>query len=230
MSGEYRLRITVRNNLILRAIDALGFSTVAAFCRQYGLKDTAVSLLVSMRKPPINQSGEFCAEAKELMEALGAAPSDLWTDKQLTMRLDRNSGERVVDEGAIEYLLESNVSAMTLPSPEDDLAERQGGRLVEAMLSTLTPKEASVIRLRNGLGCDEHTREEIAEQFDVTRARIGQIEAKALRKLRHPAMSIAHSIVAGKPLSKIDAMDMHHIAIAADLNDMVKKLKKGMTA
>jgi len=52
---------------------------------------------------------------------------------------------------------------------------------------TLSPKEEKVIRLRFGIGCErEHTLEEIGQEFDVTRERIRQIEAKALRQLRAP--------------------------------------------
>ncbi|MFB3820131.1 MAG: RNA polymerase sigma factor RpoD [Candidatus Methylomirabilales bacterium] len=60
----------------------------------------------------------------------------------------------------------------------------------EEVLKTLTPREEKVLRLRFGIGdgCD-HTLEEVGQQFDVTRERIRQIEAKALRKLRHPTRS-----------------------------------------
>ena len=53
------------------------------------------------------------------------------------------------------------------------------------ILSTLTPREAKVLRMRFGIGMNtDHTLEEVGKQFDVTRERIRQIEAKALRKLR----------------------------------------------
>jgi RNA polymerase primary sigma factor len=60
----------------------------------------------------------------------------------------------------------------------------------EEVLKSLTPREEKVLRLRFGIGdgCD-HTLEEVGQQFDVTRERIRQIEAKALRKLRHPTRS-----------------------------------------
>ena len=58
------------------------------------------------------------------------------------------------------------------------------------ILATLTPREAKVLRMRFGIGMNtDHTLEEVGKQFDVTRERIRQIEAKALRKLRHPARS-----------------------------------------
>ena len=58
------------------------------------------------------------------------------------------------------------------------------------MLDTLTPREAKVLRMRFGIEMNtDHTLEEVGKQFDVTRERIRQIEAKALRKLRHPSRS-----------------------------------------
>jgi len=56
------------------------------------------------------------------------------------------------------------------------------------VLDTLTPREAKVLRMRFGIEMStDHTLEEVGKQFDVTRERIRQIEAKALRKLRHPS-------------------------------------------
>jgi RNA polymerase primary sigma factor len=58
------------------------------------------------------------------------------------------------------------------------------------ILETLTQREAKVLRMRFGIGMNtDHTLEEVGKQFDVTRERIRQIEAKALRKLRHPSRS-----------------------------------------
>jgi len=58
------------------------------------------------------------------------------------------------------------------------------------ILDSLTPREAKVLRMRFGIEMNtDHTLEEVGKQFDVTRERIRQIEAKALRKLRHPSRS-----------------------------------------
>jgi RNA polymerase primary sigma factor len=60
----------------------------------------------------------------------------------------------------------------------------------EQVLETLTEREQKILKLRFGLGDGrDHTLEEVGQQFDVTRERIRQIEAKALRKLRHPTRS-----------------------------------------
>jgi RNA polymerase primary sigma factor len=67
------------------------------------------------------------------------------------------------------------------------------GNLREAttrVLSSLTPREERVLRMRFGIGMNtDHTLEEVGQQFSVTRERIRQIEAKALRKLKHPTRS-----------------------------------------
>jgi RNA polymerase primary sigma factor len=58
------------------------------------------------------------------------------------------------------------------------------------VLSSLTPREERVLRMRFGIGMNtDHTLEEVGQQFSVTRERIRQIEAKALRKLKHPSRS-----------------------------------------
>ena len=73
-------------------------------------------------------------------------------------------------------------------SPQDSADLEGMGETVREMLSTLTPREAKVLRMRFGLDMNtDHTLEEVGKQFDVTRERIRQIEAKALRKLRHPS-------------------------------------------
>ena len=68
--------------------------------------------------------------------------------------------------------------------------EAASGGLRIGVLDTLTPREAKVLRMRFGIEMNtDHTLEEVGKQFDVTRERIRQIEAKALRKLRHPSRS-----------------------------------------
>jgi RNA polymerase primary sigma factor len=62
--------------------------------------------------------------------------------------------------------------------------------VTKEVLDSLTPREAKVLRMRFGIEMStDHTLEEVGKQFDVTRERIRQIEAKALRKLRHPSRS-----------------------------------------
>lgn len=74
--------------------------------------------------------------------------------------------------------------------PADEFtAESSLREKLEAVLETLSPKEKDILRLRFGLGCEEHTLEQVGEKYAVTRERIRQIEAKALIKLRDPRRS-----------------------------------------
>ncbi len=76
------------------------------------------------------------------------------------------------------------------PAPQDSAAHTLLREQLEEVMNTLTPREAMVLKLRFGLEDGKaRTLEEVGKQFDVTRERIRQIEAKALRKLRHPSRS-----------------------------------------
>jgi len=89
---------------------------------------------------------------------------------------DSHLGDFIEDKGAV--------------SPLEAVISRNLMQQTEDVLMTLTPREENVLRLRFGIGdgCD-HTLEEVGQRFEVTRERIRQIEAKALRKLRHPTRS-----------------------------------------
>ena len=78
----------------------------------------------------------------------------------------------------------------TVHSPVDSATAQGLKETTHAVLAGLTPREAKVLRMRFGIDMNtDHTLEEVGKQFDVTRERIRQIEAKALRKLRHPTRS-----------------------------------------
>jgi RNA polymerase primary sigma factor len=89
---------------------------------------------------------------------------------------DSHLGDFIEDKGAV--------------SPLEAVITRNLTQQTEDVLFSLTPREENVLRLRFGIGdgCD-HTLEEVGQRFEVTRERIRQIEAKALRKLRHPTRS-----------------------------------------
>jgi RNA polymerase primary sigma factor len=78
----------------------------------------------------------------------------------------------------------------SVASPIDQATMESLRETTHSVLAQLTPREAKVLRMRFGIDMNtDHTLEEVGKQFDVTRERIRQIEAKALRKLRHPSRS-----------------------------------------
>lgn len=192
----YRVKITVKNNLLLTAIEEAGYRSAAEFARAIGLTEQEVSALVALRKAPINRDGEFSPNAKRIMEALGAAPSDLWTTEQLNMRLKRNTTQDFFSAPNIQAILGGNVAQLEgavyeeTEKPEEILNKKELKAELEKVLGTLTPRQAKVIQLRFGLnGCGEHTLGEVGDMLNIGKERVRQIEAKALRNMRHPSRS-----------------------------------------
>lgn len=139
-------------------------------------------------------------ERREMAESLyrtGAlkVPSDLALDR-FERRLEI---ERIIElEPTVLDIAygSKNVSMTGAPlvsqdSPEDALHKKELIETINQILQTLTPREERVLRMRFGMGVKEHTLEEVAETYGVTRERIRGIETKALSRLRHPARSRA---------------------------------------
>jgi DNA-binding CsgD family transcriptional regulator len=94
------------------------------------------------------------------------------------------------------YLRDEDIPELPCPlfeyvechSPEEELFKKQMAEIVGEMLDTVTPREKKVLCLRFGIGLTyDYTLEEIAVNFDLTKERIRQIEAKAIRKMRNPS-------------------------------------------
>jgi RNA polymerase primary sigma factor len=84
--------------------------------------------------------------------------------------------------------LEDFIGDKNSPSPYSDAEKLETSEQIQMVLKTLTPKEEKVIRMRFGVGADrDHTLEEVGRYLSITRERVRQIEAKALRKLKHPS-------------------------------------------
>jgi RNA polymerase primary sigma factor len=89
------------------------------------------------------------------------------------------------DSRLVDFIRDEEATA-----PDESAMKKITNEDIDAVLKTLTPREEEVVRLRFGLRDGRcHTLEEVGSQFEVTRERIRQIEAKALRKLRHPVRS-----------------------------------------
>jgi RNA polymerase sigma factor (sigma-70 family) len=192
--NPYLVKISIRNNLIIKAIHRAGYRNVSQFCEQNGMGKTQLTSLISLKTPPLTQDGEFRDSAKALMEHLCALPTDLWTTEQLTMELRRNTSTKEVDLNAMVAALGMNTEeALHLidgSSPDKELEGKETTEVVNEMLETLTPREARVLRMRFGIGCNEHTLEEAGQVLDVTKERIRQIEVKAMRKMKHPSRMV----------------------------------------
>lgn len=133
---------------------------------------------------------------QELHSELGrpATATELADEMEISIdalvRLQRLTGTLVTRGNNVERLTTETTTGLvdTQASPEDAMWDRRVRQEIADRLLELTPREERVVRLRFGIGmADELTLEQVGETFEVTRERIRQIEAKALRRLSHPS-------------------------------------------
>jgi RNA polymerase sigma factor (sigma-70 family) len=186
MGKEYRVDIKIRNNLLLSAIENAGFQSVAHFCKTANIQSTSVYGLVSLKDSPLKSDGTFTLVAQKILDYLCALPEDLWTEEQLWNTLTINTGRVLLDKHQMSVL--SYGGEEEVLNLEDMVYKKEIQEKVSEVLESLTPREEKIIELRYGLkGRHNYTLEETGALFDITRDRVRQIEAKALRKLRHPS-------------------------------------------
>lgn len=196
----YRVKVSVRNNLLLTAIEEAGYKSISQFAKDLGYEQGRLQGLVSMRQSPINKSGEFSEMAKRVMEVLGAAPSDLWTTEQLNMNLGKNSSEWAIttkfllDTNSMQSVLGGNILQLEgaiykdIETPEESQIKKELKERMEHTLDSLPLRKAKILRMRFGIDSGkEHTLEEVAKKYGLSRDRIRQIEATALRDMRKPS-------------------------------------------
>lgn len=136
--------------------------------------------------------------ARQMLQASGKEPSPEELSKKMGLPEDKIrkilkiakepiSMETPIGDEDGDSHLGDFIEDTTVLSPIDAATIEGLRENVNEILATLTPREAKVLRMRFGIDMNtDHTLEEVGKQFDVTRERIRQIEAKALRKLRHP--------------------------------------------
>ena len=138
--------------------------------------------------------------SRQMMQDMGREPTPEELSKELDMPEDKVrkvlkiAKEPISMETPIGDDEDSNlgdfIEDTVIHSPLQNATEGSLNFATDDVLSSLTAREAKVLRMRFGIGMNtDHTLEEVGKQFDVTRERIRQIEAKALRKLRHPSRS-----------------------------------------
>lgn len=155
----------------------------ADFARFMGWSSTKAGAVINLRWVPKTLTDD---EVRKLLELTGKLPDEIWPEWARDKRwLDADKRAAIIRSVTPAQLGEAGFGPRLLPSPDDVVEHHEATDLIGRVLETLTPREQTVIRLRYGIGCDEQTYEEIAVDQKVTRERIRQIEAKALRKLRH---------------------------------------------
>lgn len=183
---EYRIDLKVRNNVILYKIEKAGYKTLGEFCRMNNLMShySRLGRIVNMTDSPLNTKGEFHLIVERIAELLNCSPLDLFTDTQIHTLLKTNKRSLQVNEAEMKFMLENSNNQKMLEEIVDD--ERRDNE-INKQLNTLSPREQKVINMRFGMGdySREYSLDEVGESIECSRERVRQIEAKALRKLRH---------------------------------------------
>ena len=182
------LKIKAKNGVLQEFIDRMGWSQ-AEFSRRVGRDQSTVCDWFNMIDYP--KTPEMMMRVSELV---GKAPEDIFPSALMTKDwLDgwryKKTLYKTIDIGKC---INCGVGINQLPAPEtiSEKKKEEIDKSIYKALKTLTEREQEVLRLRFGIGFDcEHTLDVVAEKIGVTRERIRQVEAKALRKLRHPERS-----------------------------------------
>ena len=183
---DYRIEVKVRNNWLIKKIEAAGFESVNHFCKINKFNASRVGKFANLKLVPLNSEGKWNSLVLRMATALRCLPEDLFPPQHLKTALKKNkaSFEAGVEEVA-GFLTGSQEDAR--PALEHVLAD-EALETIEDCLNLLTPREERVMRLRFGLTPDgeEKTLAEVGALFGIFRERVRQIEAKAIRKMLRP--------------------------------------------
>lgn len=172
---DYRITLKVRNANLLRAIEDLNETPGAIFAEKAGISYTTLNNLIGCKVSPIKDDGEYREGVMNLCEHLNKMPCELFSEKQLEP-LEINTAD-------VELTHKQCAALSKGGEPEGMLGEDHA---IYKALDRLTLRQALVIKRRFGLEGPEETLKEVGELLGVSSARVRDIEAQALRKLRHP--------------------------------------------
>ncbi len=179
--NDYRLTVKIRNNNILRSAEAAGFDSIPKLAEAVGVSYGWLNNLINMTETPLGKDGQVKARVDRLCLFLGCSFDELFSDEQ-RVALESNRCEKEVRA--------EQIYALMAPTGHAEIEHDDGlSAHLAATLEHLKPKEREVIRLRYGFDDEALTFDEIGERLDLSRERIRQIEAKAMRMLRHPSRS-----------------------------------------
>lgn len=177
---DYRIKITIRNDRLLSAIEGMGHESVMSFCKRYNLPYTSTNDIISGKTPPLKNDGSLTTRCKDLLEILGVNIEEVFTERQME-GFGKTTFETKVKEKDLLQIV-NPAKNQEVRAIESDVSSK----ITEIMSRCLSPREEKVIRMRYGINPDKHcyTLEEIGLEFKATRERVKQIEIRALNKFK----------------------------------------------
>lgn len=181
---DYRIKITIRNDRLLTAIEDKGFVSVRQFCDKHVLDYQRTTEVIRGKLKPLDSKGRVIKIVEELLDILEISLQDAFTERQL-QGFHKTSYQLHVHEKDLKKIINP------AKNQEQKVIENDVKlKLSEIFTKILTPREEQVIRLAFGFDHGyEHTVDQIGQILGVTGSRVGQIRAKAERKLRHPSVA-----------------------------------------
>ena len=179
--SDYRVRISIRNERLLSAIEEAGYPSARQCSIANGYPEPFVGQLVSGSRKPLDvKTGKPTKFCKEILKILGKNIEDCFTPRQL-QGFKKSSYQIKVDEKELKQLVSEhkNEGHSLLESELDK-------KITQVLSNRLGPREEKMIRIHYGLGkYKEHTKTELAKYYNLSDDRIGQILKKAIFKLQH---------------------------------------------
>lgn len=187
-AADFRVTIVVRNKRLLQAIKRAGFKSAKAFSEACGVSYSTVIRYLNLTLAPIDKSDNWRPSVDKIAATLLVPPNDLFPQNFLNTAFAKNRVTRDVTEFELAGIAADQVSDET---PERALMLKREIQTLMGAVSTLTEREQRILANRFGLrGQEPQTFEKIGVMENVTGARVREIEAKALRKLAHPARGL----------------------------------------
>ena len=172
--SDYRIKVNIRNNRLLKAMEAKGFSSASKFEKSYGFRNYAMINLINGSIPPLDKNGEIKSFVKEILDILEINITDAFTEKQL-QGFKKHSFTVEAKESQLLQLVNARKPL------ELNLVEKDVNKLIDNLLSSLPKKYEKVIRMSM---FENKTNKEIADTLGVGRAWVGAIILKGIEKLK----------------------------------------------
>jgi RNA polymerase sigma factor (sigma-70 family) len=181
---DYRIKITIRNDRLLNAIEDKGIPSVKQFCTLYKLNYNSIVKIISGKIKPLNNLGKPIRLVEQIIDILDISLEDAFTERQLK-GFAKTNYEISVAEKELKQLVNP------VKNQEQKIIEQDVKlKILEAFSKRLSPREEKLIRLKYGFGDEkEHTLYELSSKFRLSVERVRQIISKAQRKMKHPSVS-----------------------------------------